>query len=602
MKRFPALQLICLFFFFLFFLPQKAQAIVKFNTEFQNYYRIEPNGNTHVTFVISQKNNLSVVYATDFGLNINETKISNVKVHDEGTIVIPDVLKTLNQTTISFSFANKVVGRDKIHRFTIEYDTTDIATKFGNTWQINIPRLESDENVSNQTVIMTVPLDFPVPAFIDPKPDTINKNTYYFKSDNLGNKPISAVFGQTQFYKGTLAYHLSNDSRNAIETEIALPPDTSYQTVFYQKLEPQPQKIYVDADGNYLAKYQLKPYENLDINLSLNIKLNFQPKPTLIPPLADYLKSNSIWNYDNAVFNSPETKNLVTAKSIYDFVVDKMSYDFEKVNRQKSLRTPAAESLINHQSAICTDFTNVFVSLARKAGIYARELEGFAISENPDLKPTSLTQDILHAWPEYFNQANNTWTQIDPTWANTTRGIDYLNKLDFNHLVFVIHGQNPEYPIPAGGYKNSKQNTKDIVIEPTDPIIFPNPEFSLSAGKQENQLQTINILNTQGVSFTGNTILGQNEFFQESEQVISIPPFGESELKIKLIKQPILGSLTTKVIIYINGAPYEQTITIQPRIPQAFFFAAVGLVLAVLAFTARHLYLRRQKQKTSLYR
>jgi hypothetical protein len=602
MRRFSIYIFTALLFSVFFSFPHQAFAIAKFNTKFQNYYRVDSDGNTHVSFVIDQINNLSVVYATDFGLNINETKVSNVKVSDEGIIIIPDVVKTLNQTTISFTFANKVVGKDKDHSFIIEYDTTDIATKFGNTWQVNIPKLESDENVSSQTVVLSVPENFPVPAYIDPKPDTIDQNAYYFTSNSLGNKAISAVFGQTQYYQGKLTYHLSNSTPTKSTEEIALPPDTAYQTVFYKNIDPKPESITTDEDGNYLAKYLLNPGANLDVNLDIYIKLNFSPRSTVALPSDKLLQANSIWNYDNGVFTTPEMSNLVSAKSIYDFVVDKMKYDYSKVNRQQSQKVPAAESLINSQSAICTDFTNVFVSLARKAGIPSRELEGYAISENSDLKPISTTQDVLHSWPEYFNRATNIWTQVDPTWANTTRGIDYFNKLDFNHIVFVIHGLNSSYPVPAGGYKKTNVNSKDISLLPTDSISFPDPQFTLKMERQINHEIYFQIDNSQGVSYTGKTITSQTDYVKETEQSITVPPFGTTELKISLKKQPIWGSIKTKAIIYLNGNPYEQFITIDPVIPQAALFALGGLILAVFAFFARHLHLRRQKQKTTLYR
>lgn len=591
-----------LLFSFLFILPSRVSAIAKFNTQFKNYYRVDQNGNTHVSFVINQTNNLSVVYATDFGLNINETKVSNVKVTDEGIVIIPDVVKTLNQTTISFTFANKVVGKDKTHSFIIEYDTTDIATKYGSTWLINIPKLESDENVSSQTVVLTVPQSFPVPAYIDPKPDTIDNNAYYFNSNTLGNKAIGAVFGQTQYYQGTISYYLSNSSAVRSVSEIALPPDTAYQTVYYQNLDPKPEIITTDEDGNYLARYLLNPGSKLSIKLNLAVKLNFVPKSTAVQPSDKYLQSNTTWNYDNGVFANPDISNLVSAKTIYDFVIDKLKYDYGKVNRQKSQKVPSAESLINSQSAICTDFTNLFVALSRKAGIPARELEGYAISENPDLKPVSLTQDVLHAWPEYYNRLNDTWTQIDPTWANTTRGIDYFNKLDFNHIVFVIHGINPDYPVPAGGYKNPNENTKDISILPIDPISFPDPEFTLQNLKPENGQASVQITNTRGVSYSGNTITDQTNYIQQTEQLITIPPFGTAKLKINFQKRPLLGSVDSKAIIYINGTRYEQTITVEPIIPQGVLFAVSALILGLIALTARHLHLRRRRQKTALYR
>lgn len=602
MKRILGLLQIILLLFVTLFIPHKVFGIDKFNTDFQNYYRVDPNGNTHVTFVINQTNNLSVVYATDFGFNINETKVSNVKVTDEGITIIPDIVKTLNQTTISFPFANKVVGKDKVHTFIIEYDTSDIATEFGNTWEINIPRLETDDNVSSREVIITVPSTFPTPAYIDPKPDTVNNNAYYFSGDRLSDKAISAVFGQIQYFKGNISYHLVNDSDSDISTEIAIPPDTAYQTVYIDKITPKPLQVTTDEDGNFLATYQLKGNSKTDVSLSIYIKLSFTPKSTNKTPTDKYLLANDIWNFDNGVFTTPDIKNLVSPKSIYDYVVDKLKYDYEKVNRQQSQKTPAAESLINSQSAICTDFANVFVAIARKSGIPSRELEGFGISENQDLKPLSLTQDVLHAWPEYFDRSTGTWIQIDPTWANTTRGIDYFNKLDFNHIVFAIHGVSPDYPIPAGGYKYKDEKSKDVSIEPTNPVAFPEPTFTISSTDQEDDILIVNVVNNTGVSYSGNTIAEKSDYINETEQRISVPPLGTTEMKFKIIKRPIIGQIKTKAIIYLNGQRFEQTITIEPIIPQIAFFSLIGVVLAGIALLARHLYLRRQKQKTIIYR
>ena len=82
----------------LLFFPKQINALAKFNTTYQINYRVEDDGITHVNFVINQKNNLSVVYATDFGISVNETKLENIKVKDEGMYVTPEVIKSLNQT------------------------------------------------------------------------------------------------------------------------------------------------------------------------------------------------------------------------------------------------------------------------------------------------------------------------------------------------------------------------------------------------------------------------------------------------------------------------------------------------------------------------
>ncbi len=580
--------------------PNPAKALAKFNTSYQIYYQVEESGKTKVKFVINQKNNLSVVYATEYGISINETKIEDVKVYDEGFPIVPNVTKSLNQTSISFPFANKVVGKDKNHSFIIEYTTTDITTKFGNTWQVDIPRLEQDENVTEQSVALIVPAGFPSPAYIDPKPNLVNGNTYYFSGSKVSNKSISAIFGKTQYYKGKITYHLAG-SLDKTPIEIALPPDTAYQSVYYQKLEPKPISVRSDNDGNILAAYSVKPSEKLDITLDLLVKVEFVPKPINTQPSDTLLSRNSIWNYDQQIFNSPEIRNLKTPKSIYDFVSDKLKYDYEKLNRDRPTRVPAAESLINYQSAICTDFTDVFVSLARKAGIPARELEGFAISENPDLKPLSLTRDVLHAWPEYFDKSKSTWIQVDPTWGNTTRGIDYFNKLDFNHIVFAIHGESTDSPVPAGGYKNGSQS-KDISFEPVEGVEFPVPEFSLQFLKQENNEAVIQITNLTGVSYYGKVTSEENDYLEKTELWLYIPPFSSSAARIHIKKLPIINKINTQAIIYFNDKRYESGVSLSSTSSQAIFLSGIGGFLAVATLGTRHLYLRRRKQKTSLYR
>lgn len=590
------LLLICLVF------PSHAFAIAKFDTTYQISYQIEPSGNTHVNFLISQKNNLSVVYATDYGLSISETNVSNIKVNDEGNSIKPDVIKSLNQTSISFPFQKKVVGKDQVHTFSVEYDTTDITTKFGNTWQINIPRLETGEDIINQTIILTVPETFTAPAYIDPKPDVVNKNIYYFSGKQTANKPISAIFGKTQYYQGQITYHLENTDPGKIRTEIALPPDTSYQSVYYQNLDPKPESVTQDGDGNVLAHYLLNPQQKIDINLSFYTKIGFTPHPADPFPPEKYLAENDVWNYSNGIFNSPELRNLNTPKSIYDFVVDKLKYDYGKINRPSQKNTSASESLINNQNAICVDFTNIFVALSRKAGIPSRELEGFALSENPNLKPTSLAQDVLHAWPEYFDKSNNTWIQVDPTWANTTRGIDYFNKLDFNHIVFVIHGEKPNYPIPGGGYKNRNNQTKDIFIKPIEEYPFPQPTADLQFLEEKDSNIFFKVSNPSGVSLSANVIINENNYFQSSEKNLTVVPFSSAIFSVPLKKHPLVNESSPKAIIYINGQRFDTNITLGPTTNQIYILAGIGGFLAVSAILAGGLYLRRRRQKTSLYR
>src|SRR3989344_3891072 len=93
--------------YFLLF-PSPVSALSQFSTDYQVTYDVTANGVTDVTFDITQKNNLSTVYATSFSLSLNQTKLNSVKVSQNNKNIIPEVKSTQNLTNISFDFADRV--------------------------------------------------------------------------------------------------------------------------------------------------------------------------------------------------------------------------------------------------------------------------------------------------------------------------------------------------------------------------------------------------------------------------------------------------------------------------------------------------------------
>jgi hypothetical protein len=110
------------------------------------------------------------------------------------------------------------------------------------------------------------------------------------------------------------------------------------------------------------------------------------------------------------------------------------------------------------------EYTDLFIAIARAAKIPAREINGYAYSDNPKIKPLSLVSDVLHAWPEYWDSGKKVWVAIDPTWQDTTGGADFFNKLDLRHFTFVIHGVDPQKPYPPGSYKLGANPQKDVFV------------------------------------------------------------------------------------------------------------------------------------------
>jgi hypothetical protein len=173
--------------------------------------------------------------------------------------------------------------------------------------------------------------------------------------------------------------------------------------------------------------------------------------------------------------------------------------------------------------------------------------------------------------------------------------------MDFNHLVFVIHGEKPDYPIPAGGYKNG-QKSKDIVFDPISGIEFPSPILTSSFDKQEGDNVLINISNGSGVSFYGEVVSEENNLLEKSTSWVNIPPFSHQKIYLKIKKQPFIAKIDSQVIIHVNGSRLETGFTLGSSTSKAFVYSGIGGILAIIAIYTGYLYLRRRKQKTSIYR
>ncbi|HET7713729.1 MAG TPA: transglutaminase family protein, partial [Patescibacteria group bacterium] len=285
---------------------------------------------------------------------------------------------------------------------------------------------------------------------------------------------------------------LANNKFFPVLETVALPPDTENQTVIYTSLAPKPVEVTVDTDGNYLAKYRLNGNEKVDIELVGQVKIWNKPtNPSRYQwgeeQLKKYTVPDKYWE-TNFPQIAEKAKELKTAKAIYDYVSSTLKYDYERA-AGKLERLGASVAIKEPTRAVCMEFTDLFIALARAAGIPARELDGYAYTTNSRLKPRSFTgagegdkSDILHAWAQYWNAESKSWVQIDPTWGSTTGGVDYFNKLDMNHFVFVIKGLSSSEPYPAGSYKTDPAQVGDVevVLSPAETEIIVQPQLSLN--------------------------------------------------------------------------------------------------------------------------
>ncbi len=447
------------------FLAPRVLAAGEFMENYDVQYAVAPSGVTIVTQTVTLTNKLTNLYPQKYSIIIDSVHIKNVIAYDNGGIIKPQITQSDGKTIIVLQFNEKVAGLGKSLRFSLRYENTDIAQQNGGIWEINIPGVANGADLSDYSVSLSVPPTFGPNAYMSPPPAAGNKWT----KEQMVKGGISAAYGQTQQFDVKLSYYLDNPAVTGKTMEIALPPDTAYQKVSLISLDPKPKTVLTDDDGNWLAQYELGGSQKITIQAVLSISISLHPRDEFTRNDIDasvYTRPMKYWEVEDEKIRELATR-LKTPREIYDYVVTTLSYDYARVNKSP-IRKGASQALGSPQAAICMEFTDLFIAIARAAGIPAREAVGYAYTTNAKLRPLSLATDVLHAWPEYYDAATRTWIPVDPTWADTTGGVNYFDKLDFNHIVFSYFGVSSDYPYPAGFYKKIGSTAKDVSVQFSD--------------------------------------------------------------------------------------------------------------------------------------
>lgn len=607
--------------FILFFtLVSTTFAAKNFSTDYSVTYNIQGSSDTNVKLNVTLTNLTENFYASSYDITVGFNDIRNPQASDNEGKITPVIKKTNEGSTIQVPFNSKVLGLSNKLNFTISFNTSEIAQDLESVWDVNIPGISSSNDFDNFNVTVVYPSFLGKPTFIKPglthALQNVLGNTIKFTRQDLGESGISLAFGKFQVYDFNLTYHLENSNVFPAKTEIALPPTTNYQDVAIKNINPKPTNVTIDNDGNWLAQYTLPASKKIEVKVVGQAKVYLNPKKEELTTKQKeaYLKQDKYWESEN-----PQIKKIAnelkTPQKIYEYVVNKLSYDFSRVE-SNSPRLGAIEALKNPDSAVCLEFSDLFIAIARAAGIPAKQINGYAYTDNSNQRPLSFVKDILHAWPAYYDFDKETWIMVDPTWGNTTRGVDYFDLLDFDHFAFIISGENSSYPIPAGGYKSASDlDKKDVNVtiaknySSTGYLLKPklNIASSFIAGFPIEAFVV--------VENTGDTISPQTQTLITSEKLLPtqqtlitkpIPPFGKAEISFSFDKTSFLTNKTDMVRIAVANNNAFKSVNIAPFFLNKWvliggvLLGSTILIISIAITGYRRISLFRQKRGNNL--
>lgn len=456
-----------------------------FQINLHSTYTVTATGKTLVEQKFTIRNKSPELFVSKYGIVVSSTNLSSIEATHNGESLETTVSKNQGQTSISVTFQEPVVGEGKNNELIISYSDQDVALISGKILEVNIPKLSDHYQYENYQLELRVPSIFETPSRINPSEFTLKQDGDYnvISYSNLGEQSVSAIFGNKQIFDLKLNYYLNNSSSQNALTQITLPPETPHQKVHYLHLDPMPASIKEDQDGNFIATYEVPANNSFYVELLTQVSLSLS-EDTLIPfsaVLPEHLSEQKFWekNHQSIIEAS---QNLESAKSIYDYTVKTLHYtskpldqDFERLGAASALRS---ENLFE---ATCQEYTDLFIAMARNKNIAARRIVGIAYSNNEELRPSNLTGDVLHTWPEFYDENQKSWIRTDPTWESTTGGIDYFNNFDLNHIVLAINGLSSVLPYPAGSYSGEfDEKNKKVYLEfAKEEFPLPTPEFAV---------------------------------------------------------------------------------------------------------------------------
>lgn len=567
------------------------------------YQPIKKSGtiSTLVNFNIKITHLRSDIYVDKFKLIFpKDFNISGIEAKDSKGKIDVKIEKVDFNNEITVDLANPNVGKDTVNYIYLTFFQEKIFKEIGNIIEAFIPTAD-DEQINSYQVMIRLPKNIEKKiSLAKPLPTEIKKTaeTTLILWNNPKEKAIYAVLGEEQYYNIKLIYQLKNDLLAPVYQTIAFLPETSYQKVYIDNITPKPESVFLDDDRNLLGKYILLPKKSMEIVLEGSVVISNNANFNKIN--LDRNEINLQKNYLVSQTDDWQIKNveddLSESQSIYRYVIDKLDYNYQKVDQVKKRAKPD-EILNSPKDAICLDYTDLFVALAREKGILTRAVIGYGFSQEERLRPVSLLNDILHSWPEYFDPGKLTWRPIDPTWQDTS-GIDYFSSLDFNHIAFVILGKNSDQPIPAGMYKIDNQQKIFVIPTTQKPkekikLTVENLNFPKKIYPGVKYQLKLTIKN-QGNGYLYNIPIylssSQLDFNYRNKKISIIPPLGKEEIDINLAPkvkyknaiQLISGKTLLKVGDYYQN---EFNFVIIP------FYFEVAIIFIIFSFLSGLVYL-----------
>jgi hypothetical protein len=459
----------------LFLFSALPKAVRAQEQQFLSDYNIEITVNEAGTVKVSQEisvtNQTIDYFLKNYVVSLGFEDISNLKVLDQDSMSVPYTLdKKEGGIVINLTANRGVVGVGNKNIFHLEFNSSSLARKQGLMWEVVLPGIAASPHLGSYRVDLSVPQSFGPPT-LTPAAASNGRYRFTFTKKDLSGKGLIVNFGAYQLYNFDITYALKNPNLLSAEIPVTLIPKIpNAQEVYFEKMSPKPVGFTQDTDGNQFALFRVNGGKTQDVHVTGRVKVLSNINSVSSPestPVEGCFGEDEFWPVESDKI-STIAEDIDSSQEAYLFAASHVEY--KQTFPTDTLVRQGALKALESGEGVCTEFSDLLVTLLRNVGICAQSLAGYGYSKEQGVLPPS-DKVVLHSWVRWFDPQKG-WQYTDPTWGSTT-GLDYFNKFDTNHVVFAIHGQSSTLPYSAGAYVEGSDTLQDKVD-----ISFASEEFS----------------------------------------------------------------------------------------------------------------------------
>lgn len=598
-----ALTLLFLISSFITFYSPTIEA-ASFSTNYDITFTLKSDGSAQVNQKISLKNLTADLFASQYSLDIGSTQISNISGVDSSGSIQVTSKEQKDSTIINAKLNDKVIGKNKKVNFTLNYTIKNLAVKKGNIWDVLVPGISTSEKLDVFTLKINAPKSFgeAYSIFPPPKKETANKqfNIYTFDKKQDPTETIVASFGKFQVIEFTFIHNIKNSNFFSTDERIIIPRESPFQEVFYSEMNPRPNNIEIDADGNYLAVYSLKAGEEKVVSIKgfARIDKNFAEKYSSLETTELSTNAEKFWQKDSETINK-QVGDLKDVRAINQFVIGALSFNSKKIDENIKNRKGAEFALIDKEGSLTSEFVDLFIAAARAKQIPTRQVVGFAFGGNEKIYPTVVNGDSssknLHTWVEYFDVENGIWKQADPTWEETSR-VNYIDQFDANHFALFVRSSSSENPkIPEIFTEGTSSGTFEVKTVSNNFDFDFKPEITLEISDVVSGFPSsgrVIIKNETGKSFRGAKLELSASLLsfigEDVKEIGTILPYSEYVINFKVRSGSLFktekGKLEVKLLGLDRGVEKSFNTSKEVVIKPFFSFNLPQIILILLLF------------------